>query len=63
MLKRILPMRTALVCLALASAALAADKEWAKGVPFTTDWDKAIKEIKNTGKILLVYNGWEREKV
>ena len=56
-------MRTALVFLALASVGLAADTEWAKGVPFTTDWDKAIKEIRNTGKILLVYNGWEREKV
>ena len=56
-------MRPALVFFALASAGLAADKEWAKGVPFTTDWDKAIKEIRSTGKILFVYNGWEREKV
>jgi hypothetical protein len=56
-------MRTALVVLALASVGLAADKEWAEGVPFTTDWDQAIREIKSTGRILLVYNGWEREKV
>ena len=40
-----------------------ADDEWAKGVSYTTDWDKAIKLAKETGKMLFIYNGWEREKV
>jgi hypothetical protein len=52
-----------LALLALAGLAAAADKEWAQGVPFTTDWDAAIKEARNTGRILLIYNGWERPDV
>jgi hypothetical protein len=39
------------------------DKEWAEGVPYLTDWKAAIKEASNTGKILFIYNGWQREKV
>jgi hypothetical protein len=55
----------------LAIAALAAlvhagdkdTKQWAEDVPFVTDWDAAIKEARNTGRILFIYNGWERPGV
>ena len=33
--------------------------EWAKGVPYLTDFDAAIKQAKETGRILFIYNGWE----
>ena len=57
-------MRTAALALALlAPLALAGKQEWAKGVPYTTDWKKAIKEAQNTGRILFIYNGWQREKI
>lgn len=52
-----------LLCLALACAALPAQKtkkEWAPGVPYHVDWDDAIKEARRTGKMLFIYNGWER---
>ena len=50
---------------ALASVVPAGEKtgEWAKGITYTTDWQAAIKEARNTGKILFIYNGWEREKI
>ncbi|MHC4953596.1 MAG: hypothetical protein ACYTGZ_06880 [Planctomycetota bacterium] len=51
----------ALVLLAL--PANAGKTEWAKGVAYTTDFKQAIKEARTTGKILLIYNGWQREKV
>ena len=57
-------MRTALLTLLLSATAWAADKkEWAPGVAYTTDWKSAIKEARNTGKILFIYNGWQREKI
>lgn len=49
--------------LSLIAPALRADDEWVKGVTYTTSWDEAIKEVKNTGKMLFIYNGWKREKV
>ena len=47
---------------ALMAPAPTADKDhqWAEGIPFTTDWDAAIKEAKQTGKILFIYNGWQK---
>ena len=42
---------------------LAADGEWVDGVAYTTDWDDAIEEVRETGKILLIYNGWERPDI
>ncbi len=51
---------------ALAALAYAGDKdrnEWGEGVSFGTDWNAAIKEAKNTGRILFVYNGWERPDI
>ena len=47
----------------LAPLALAGDKEWGEKIPFTTDWKAAIKEATNTGRILFIYNGWERAGV
>jgi len=53
--------RTLLPALLLAAPlTVAGDKEWAEKTPFTTDWKAAIKEVTNTGKILFIYNGWER---
>jgi len=50
--------------LLLAAAAFAGDKdEWAPEVPCTTEWKDAIREAKNTGRILFIYNGWQREKI
>ncbi len=56
-------MRTLLILTALGTVALAGDKEWAPGVKYTTDWKAAIKEAHSTGKILFIYNGWQRAKV
>ena len=56
-------MRTLLILSTLGATALAGDKEWAPGISYTTDWKAAIKEARSTGKILFVYNGWQREKV
>ena len=47
----------------LAVPAAAGETEWVKGVPYTTDFKAAIKQAHATGKILLIYNGWQREKV
>lgn len=49
----------------LVSAAPAGDKdaEWAKGVGYTTDWKKAIKTARETGKMIFVYNGWARSGI
>ena len=33
--------------------------QWAEGVTYTTSWDEAIKAARETGKMLLIYNGWE----
>lgn len=55
-----------LILVALAALVHAGDKdgkEWAEGVPFGTDWDAAIKQARNTGKILFIYNGWERPDI
>ncbi len=57
-------MRTSIL-LVLAALVRAGDegKEWAEGVPLMTDWNAAIKEAKNTGRILFIYNGWERPDI
>jgi len=57
-------MRVATLLILAALAQAGADgKEWAEGVPFTTDWNAAIKEAKNTGRIPFIYNGWERPDI
>ena len=66
-------MRNALVLGAALAALIAAshpvvakDKtkgEWGKDIPYFTEFEPAIKEAKATGKILLIYNGWERDKI
>ena len=53
----------AILLVSLSTPAVRADDEWVKGVSYTTSWDDAIKEVKNTGKMLFIYNGWKREKV
>jgi hypothetical protein len=53
-----------LALVALSALVHAAErKEWADGVPYGTDWEAAIKEARNTGKILFIYNGWERPDI
>lgn len=51
---------------AVANPVVAKDKtkgEWGKDIPYFTESEPAIKEAKATGKILLIYNGWERDKI
>ena len=36
------------------------DDVWAKGIPYTTKWDEAIKQARESGKMLFIYNGWQR---
>lgn len=52
----------AFALLALAPATSFA-QEWGKGVPYTTDFGKAIQEAQATGKMVLIYNGWENPGV
>lgn len=47
----------------LSAPAVRAQDEWIKGVSYTTSWEDAIKQVKSTGKMLFIYNGWKREKV
>ena len=37
--------------------------EWVSGVSYTTDWKQAIKTVKQTGKMLFIYNGWKRSGI
>lgn len=36
---------------------------WAEGVPYLTDYDEAIKAARESGRMLLIYNGWKREGI
>ena len=58
-------VRTLLPLLLLAAPMSAKDKkkEWANDISYTTSWEEAIKECRNTGKMLFIYNGWERAKI
>ena len=53
------------VSLTVAGASPDVDKggEWAKGIPYTTDWDKAIKSVQGSGRLLFIYNGWEKPNI
>ena len=57
------PILPVLALALLAPAAPKKGQEWVKGVPYHTDFKAAIKEAHATGKLLLIYNGWQREKV
>ena len=47
-----------------APLAEAKDKqEWAEGIPYVTDYDEAIAMAKESGRMLLIYNGWERPNI
>ncbi len=39
------------------------DQAWAKGVAYTTNWKEAIKSARESGKMLLIYNGWQRSGI
>jgi hypothetical protein len=65
--KTLLIMRP-VVALALASPACLAqkkraDESWAEGVAYTTDWKIAIKSARESGRMLLIYNGWQRSGI
>lgn len=61
MARRLLAWTVLGILLTSASPALAkAGGEWAKGVPYHVSYEDAIKEAKESGRILLIYNGWER---
>ena len=62
-MKAAIIVSTLLALVAPAASAQKKGPEWAKGVPYTTDWDEAIKQVKETGKMLFIYNGWERAKI
>ncbi len=51
----------------IAMAALAASSAWADGAPgeveWLTDYPAAIQRAQETGRLLLIYNGWSREGV
>lgn len=49
--------------LPLASIGADEKKEWGKGVPYTTDFELAIRMARESGKMLFIYNGWEREGI
>ena len=59
----------ALLCVAVPEAAAQKSNksnkghEWADGVAYTTDWKEAIKAVQRTGKMLFIYNGWERKGI
>ena len=54
----------ALFCLATtAHGAQKAKGVKPKEVPFTTNWNQAIKEAQATGKMLFIFNGWERSGI
>lgn len=46
-----------------AAAPAAGPKEWAKDIPYVTDFDLAIRQVSESGKILFIYNGWEGDRV
>lgn len=48
---------------ALLALALALQSEWGKGVPVTNDWNAAIKQVQESGKMLVIYNGWEKPNI
>ena len=56
-------MRVMLPRLLLTLSGAAGETEWVKGVPYTTDFKAAIKQAHSSGKLLLIYNSWQREKV
>lgn len=71
---RPIPCALTLICaLAFATAApaqknpaqknRAGKDEWAKGVPFHTKFEDAIKDVRRTGRILVIYNGWKNSGI
>lgn len=39
------------------------DQQWAEGIPYVTDYDEAIAMAKESGRMLLIYNGWEKPNI
>ena len=52
----------AMLCGGLSPAA-AEGTQWAEGVPYHTDYEQAIKQANETGRILLIYNGWKGDGI
>lgn len=67
---RTLACSTAVLSCLLAADAVAQKRtknknasEWVDGVAYTTDWKTAIKAVQQSGKMLFIYNGWERKGI
>ena len=60
----------ALIALILATAYVALSRPaevpdrppWDLGVPMTADWDRALAQVRDSGKLLFVYSGWAEEQ-
>ena len=37
--------------------------EWGKGIRYHTQWKDAIDDVRATGKLLFIYNGWQRSGI
>ncbi len=57
------PLLLTLGLLAITARPVVAADEWTKGVPYTTSWDDAITQCRETGRMLFIYNGWQREGI
>ena len=56
-------MRKTIAIALILAASAHADGEWAPGVKYTTDWKRAIAEARATGKMLMIYNGWQKSGI
>ncbi|NNC88538.1 MAG: hypothetical protein HKN82_08795 [Akkermansiaceae bacterium] len=36
-------------------------EQWGEGIPFETEWRDALRDVADSGKMLLVYNGWPHD--
>ena len=62
-MKRLSLTAITLALLLAAGLSPAAAGEWAEGIPFHTDYEQAIKQANETGRILLIYNGWQGDGI
>ena len=49
-MKALLSISLLIAALCLATPIAAAEKSWADGVPYTTNWDEAIRQARESGR-------------